>query len=161
MPTKIPVGRGWFARVFPGFVGPEAVDEIAVFTTPYEGTDRWSGLQATSVTTPGATFLSDSGIVPAEKSWFIPWASGYHDDPAAGAARLTLSVVFPNGFWVGVTSSEVSNAANQVVSAQRAFILPARCLLRCQTSVQIAIASNLVLRFASIEIPAGEYVPGL
>jgi len=162
MPTRIPVGRGFHQRVYPGFVGPGFVDEIAVFTSPLEGLDAYSRIQQASGST-AASAVHDEDPVPAEKMWFVPFLMIYHNEGTINP-NVSLHLVDPAGRVVGVYARGDQAGgipANQYTTLERPIIVPPLWFLRAQLSAPTVGANVVVIRYAFIEVQKGEYVHGI
>lgn len=162
MPSGIPTTRSFWPRTVPGFVGPSVIDDIAVPVTPLEGLDAYSKIIAASVSDTNVNQV-DATAVPAGKQWFIPAAGGYHTDPASNPS-MCLQLVHPDGKFVPIYAmgdQAGGMPANWYFASNRPIILPQLWTLRLALSSTIAVATSLVLRFAYVEVPLGEYVPGI
>jgi hypothetical protein len=157
-PHPIALGRGWYPRVFPGFVGPQFVDPVCLFTTPFEGSGRYGDLISAAVNVV-ATATASTGFVPAEKVWWVPYCSLEHDDPAL-TTHLSINVN-DNNVRTVAHSGGADVTAGRKISIRRPLIVPAGWRIDGIAFVAPAAGQNLTLRYAYVELPMGEYVPPL
>jgi len=161
MPFRIPSGAGFFTRLYPGFIGPSHVDEIGVFTSPLEGLDKYSRVRCALFTGSSGGAAVDSDAVPAGKQWFIPFASGSHDDGANSTSQMRLFGFDPDGTkHVGIAQLKNCKAL-EYATTDRPFLLGPLWKLRASHTSAIAAGKFVTLRFAFLEMPAGEFVPGI
>ena len=152
-------GKGWFPRVFPGFVGPSAIDDTVILTTPAEGRDNHNKVRHATVVGEDGAESATTAVVPATKQWYVPFATGYHTD-AASTPQMSLRLIDPDGSnWISIAELMGATVNLTVVLRQPIIVPPLWALQSVSNGASIAPGSVVVLRYAFVELPAGEYVP--
>ncbi len=155
---KISLGRAHFSRQFPGWAGPEEVDDVAIATLPLGASGRWNDLRHVGfVLTQQPTVVGTP--VPDGLQFWVPFCSAYHDDGAL-TAHLRIVMVNLAGNEV-VMSGGADVTANRHISLRRPIILPEGWHLRVRLSATPAATKKLFLNYYYVETPIGEYVAPL
>jgi len=155
---QISVGRRWVHRLFTGWSGPEAVDDVVIMTTPWEGAGRYTDLQF-SGTTGTATTLTGTPIVPDAETWWVPYVSMHHDDPAL-TTHVFMTIQDRAGNNVTVVSGG-NITADLHISIRRPIIVPEGGRVFAQLASATAAGKKVYLNCFYQVLKLGEYVPPL
>lgn len=149
---------GWFNRVFPGFVGPDLIDEIVVPMVSYYGTEKLQSM--TFIEREGTAASSINSLtVPPGKIWFVPYCSGHHDDTGVShVATIGVRLTGDSGSIISLVGDKALAVINDKVAVGRAFYVPPLARINFSTSAATAAGKKLFLRFCFAEIPLGETV---
>lgn len=152
---KISLGRAHFSRQFPGWAGPEEVDDVAIAVLPLGASGRYNDLQ---YLTASATASSSTGSpnVPSHFQRWIPWVETYHDDGAL-TSHLRLVVQDIGGNDVTISAS-ASVTADRHISIRRPIILPEGWHVRATLAATTGAGKKLFIKYFYVDMPIGEYV---
>jgi len=155
---KISLGRAWWSRVFPGWAGPEEVDDVAIANIPLGGSGRWNDLQYVTLSAVDASSVS-LGKVPDDKQWWVPFCGMWHDDTGV-TTNGWLSLLNRNNNQVAI-SDTVSLFADTRFGIHRSVIVPEGWRLNAQLVTPTALGKSLFIAAFYVEMPIGEYVAPL
>jgi len=160
--SRVPftTGKGWFPRVFPGFVGPAAIDDTVILTSPQEGFARYAEQKAASASGTAIAEININVVnpVPGDKVWLVTACGAYHQDDTPLVTALWIHLQDPiNNEYPLVAGGAL--AAHERLAVNRQFIVPPRWSLRASIPVATAAAKGLFIFASYIELPIGEYVP--
>jgi len=155
---KISLGRPWWSRVFPGWAGPEEVDDVAIATIPIGGAGRYEDLQFKAHSAPNSLVVAGTPV-PDGFNWWIPWCEGFHDDPAL-AARMWLSVRDRPANSVSITDTlSVGDGAH--FGIRRPVVLASGWRIQANLDTTTAPGTDIWLKYFYVQVPIGEYVAPL
>lgn len=158
--ARIPfsTGKGWFPRVFPGFVGPTAVDDTVVLTSPQEGTHRYADLLKAAGSGDASSEVAAGTNPPGDKMWLVPYCGAYHLDDTPLSTHLWIVLQSPAGDEYPI-AAVASAGDKQRLAVDRPFIVPPRWSVRVKTATATGVGKSLNILMTYAEIPIGEYVP--
>lgn len=155
---KISVGRAWWSRVFPGWAGPEEVDDVAIATLPLSGAGRYNDLQFSGVSNADVAFVAHAAT-PDTEMWWVPYLHGYHDDDAL-TTHLWLSLVDPAGKQVTLSGGPDSTEQRRI-SVRRPIIIPEGWHVRTNLASTTLLTKRVYLEMYYVALPIGEYIAPL
>jgi len=155
---QLSVGRRWIHRLFTGWAGPEAVDDVVIMTTPWEGAGRYTDLQYTEAKTI-ASNLAATALVPDNEMWWVPYAEMFHDDPAL-TTHMYMTIQDRDNLNVTVVGG-ADVTADRHLSIRRPIIVPEGGRLFSRSAAAVAAGTTIYLRFRYQVLKLGEYVPPL
>ncbi len=155
---KISLGRAHFSRQFPGWAGPEEIDDVAIATMPLGASGRWNDLAHSGFNLTQQPLVVGT-TVPDGRQYWVPFCSSYHDD-AALTAHLRIILYNLAGNEV-VVSAGSDVTANRHISLRRPIIVPEGWNLRVRLSATPAAGQKLYLNYFYVETEIGEYVAPL
>jgi len=155
---KISLGRAWWSRVFPGWAGPEEVDDVAIATIPIGGAGRYNDLQFEAVGGTAVATLS-LAVVGDEVQRWVPYLSAFHLDPAL-TTHIRIVLRDRGGNEVVVSGGrDVTEDGH--ISIRRPLVVQSGWQIRMYMAAAAAAGKSLKLRSYFVETPIGEYVAPL
>jgi len=160
MPQRHSRVAGWFNRVFPGFVGPDLVDEIVVPTVNYYGTETLGNVTYEEVTAT-ATNSANGSVVPEGKIRIILNSSVHHNDTGVNHVCKLGNRQHNAGLVIVWFASAPALVPGDAIFSPRHMILGPRTQIHTSFEVALQAAKKIFLRQAFVEVPIGEYVAGI
>jgi len=155
---KISVGRPHFSRQFPGWAGPEEIDDVAIATMPLGASGRYNDLGPLVSSTINALSTSFPAVPNTVQRW-IPWLSCNHGDAGLTAHMwITLRDLAGNQATI-VGSPDVTK--DRQVSIRRPIIVPEGWVVRANLSAATSGGAALTMRCFYVDTPIGEYISPL
>jgi len=155
---KISLGRAWWSRVFPGWAGPEEVDDVAIATLPLGGAGRYNDLQFEGASTTASTSTSLAAVADDFQRW-VPFLETFHNDPAL-TSHLRLVLQDRGGNEVTL-SAGADVTEDRHISIRRPVIVQAGWNLVAYLTTTAGVGKTLKIRSYYVETPIGEYVAPL
>lgn len=155
---KISLGRAWYSRVFPGWAGPEEVDDVAIATLPIGGAGRWNDLQFVQASAVDGKVVNLTAV-PENNQWWVPFCAMFHNDPGF-TTNGWMALVNRAGKEVAISDTS-SLFADTRFGIPRAVIVPEGWKLRANIVEPTTLGKSVTIGCFYVETPIGEYVAPL
>lgn len=155
---KISLGRAWYSRVFPGWAGPEEVDDVAIATLPIGGAGRYNDLQFEGIGVTNGIQATLATVGDDVQRW-VPWLEGYHSDSTLQTHLRIILIDRGNNEVTLVSGGNITEDLH--ISVRRPIIVQAGWKLRVVLSATTAGGAAVKIRCFYVETPIGEYVAPL
>lgn len=158
MRGKISLGRAHFSRQFPGWAGPEEIDDVAIAVMPLGAAGRYNDLQVQNLSATAAAVVVGADAPDNQQRW-VAWMSCFHDDTNL-TSHIWLCLLNREGAEVAIVGG-ADVTAQRRISIRRPIIIPEGWHVRAKLATAPAAGKKLRLVYYYVDMPIGEYVAPL